>query len=108
MLKLLLSITILAWFSGDLGNSSEPDTKRITVVGIAENSKAAAVVVTDKGNYFVDGLDAWDKKFYQKKVKVTGRLVIREHAPQSTPTRQVQERVGKWQVLKRPKWELVE
>ena len=108
MLKILLGAIFLGSLSVGFNNYPEAISKKITVVGIAENDKDAAILVTDKEEvYIIDRLDKWDKKIYHKKIQVTGRLVIEIHKQQSTPTRMVQERVGKWQIIKNAKWELV-
>lgn len=92
-----------------LSSNSENCNNRITVIGIAVDDKNIAVVLTDdKGGYFLDGLDQWDEVYLGKKVKVTGKLVIKTHEKQSTPERSVQERVGTMKILKKPKWSLVE
>jgi hypothetical protein len=83
--------------------------KRITVIGIALNDKDAAIVRTvDNKYYILDGVDEWDEKYYHKKVKVTGKLKIEVHDKKSTDSIQVQERVGKWLIIKKPRWALVE
>ena len=81
--------------------------KRITVVGIALNDKDAAFVRTNNGkHYIVDGLDEWDEKYYSKTVKVTGKLKTETHSKESTDSVAVQERLGTWYILKKPKWSL--
>jgi len=46
---------------------------KITVVGIAHNSKAGAMILTDNNEvYYIAGLDDWKNKFYEKRVKVSG------------------------------------
>jgi hypothetical protein len=105
LVKICLCTIMLSAISGNLKNCSN---KRITVTGIARESMAGAIVDTDNVHYFVDRLDDWDKKYYGKKVKVTGRLVIEKHEKRSTDSIQVQEIVGTVAILKRPKWSLVE
>ena len=107
LLKIILSASILFFFSGKIEDCSNRTIKKITVVGIAEDSKDAAIVVTDTYYYIVDGLNAWSNKYHGKKVKVTGTPVIEEHKKQSTDSIQVQERVGTWRIIKKAKWSLV-
>ena len=49
----------------------------VTVIGIAQNGKDGALVLTEAGEaYYVDGLSAWDEKMHRKQVGVTGILKI--------------------------------
>src|SRR5689334_17203736 len=97
MLKIFFTAAILGCLSGNSLNNTVPFNKRIVVIGIAENDKGAALVVTDNGPfYIIDGLDEWDEKYYNKRIKVSGKLVIEEHKKHSTDSIQVQERVGTW------------
>jgi len=51
--------------------------KTITIIGTALDAKPNAIVDSkSKGVYYLDGLSHWDKKYYGKKVRVTGFLVI--------------------------------
>jgi len=82
--------------------------KNIVIIGTAWNAKAGAVVVTNKeAVYYVDGLDLWDKKFYGKKVKVTGKLVLVNHPKRRKDEPLVQEMEGTQRIIKKAKWELV-
>ena len=105
LLKLILGASILIFFSGKIEDYRM--IKKITVIEIAEDSKGAAIVVTDTYYYIIDRLDAWSNKYHGKKVKVTGTLVIEEHKKQSTDSIQVQERVGTWRIIKKAKWSLL-
>ena len=108
VLKIFFTVAMLGSLSGNFRKYTDPVNKRIVVTGIAENSKGAAIVVPDSGPfYLIDGLDAWDEKYYNKRIKVSGKLVVKEHKQQSNDSIQVQERVGILRILKRPKWELV-
>jgi hypothetical protein len=109
---MLVKLSLFAIIVSSVGNSSEScncmANKRITVIGKAENSKAIAVVITDNGPYFLDGVYMWDEKYEGRTVKVTGKLVIKTYEKQSTPERLVQERVGTIHYLQKAKWSLVE
>jgi len=108
LLKIIFTTALVSCFSGNLRNYADSDNKRIVVIGIAENDKDAAVVLVENGPYYIiDGLDEWGDKYYKKKVRVSGKLVVEEHTKMSTDSVHVQERVGTWRILKRPKWELV-
>jgi hypothetical protein len=107
LFKILLSAFFLTFFSGKAENCHNKASKKITVIGIAENDKDAAIVVTDTYDYIIDGLDEWSNKYNHKKVKVTGILVSEEHKKQSTDSVHVQERVGTWRIIKKAKWILV-
>ena len=84
------------------------DNIKITVIGTALNAKFGALVQAANGGYYIDGLAAWDKKYYGKKVKVTGRLVVEKHESRSTDSVLVAEIVGNVSILKNPKWQLAE
>ncbi len=80
----------------------------IVIVGTAWDAKGGAVVVTRKeAVYYVDGFDLWDKKFYGKKVKVTGKLVLVNHPKRGKDEPLVQEMEGTQRIIKGAKWELV-
>lgn len=82
---------------------------KVTIFGIAKDDKEGAIVITEKGKkYNIDRLDAWDEEFYDKKVKVTGKLVTRKYEKQSTDSVWIQERVGIWYIIKNPKWSLAD
>ena len=84
--------------------------KRITVVGTALEDKGGATVITDtpqRRKYFIDGLDEWNKKYYGKKVKVTGILVIEKWEDLSTDSVLIQGYIGNVATLMKPKWGLV-
>ena len=58
-------------------NPDDMEGKAITVVGIAQNGKDGALVLTDdRETYYLDGLDSWDEDVHGKQVKVTGTLKI--------------------------------
>ncbi len=107
-LKLYSWAIIFSILNGALEHSHEPTSHRITVIGIALDEKDGAIVETEQGNYWLEELDRWDEKYYGKKVKVTGKLVIKTYKKQSTDSIQVQEHVGTVRILKRPKWKLLE
>ena len=111
---MLLKITLFAiMLSLSCKVSEHPNEntvmKKVTIIGKALDDKGDAVVITDKPRkkYFLEGLDEWDEKYYGKKVKVTGELVIEIHENHSTDSVWVQEYVGKMLIIKKPKWELV-
>ncbi len=83
--------------------------KRITVVGVAEDDKHEAVVVSETGRYYIlEGLEEWEERYHGKRVRVTGKLKVEVHERQSTDSVQVQERVGTWYIIKNPRWVLAE
>jgi len=108
MIRVFLYTILLSFASVNLKNCNNTMNKNITVFGTALEDKDGAIVKTDKGNYLVEGLDEWGEKYYGKRVKVTGRLKIEKHEKQSTDSVWVQERVGTWLIIKKPKWSLVE
>jgi hypothetical protein len=107
--KIYLYTIMLGFLLGDAKNFEDNlANKRITIVGIAQQAKEGAIVISDNGHYYVDGLDEWDEKYCGKKVKVTGRLIVEVHEARSTYPGEFQELVGKKAILKKPKWSLVE
>ena len=99
-------MTMLSALSGNLDNCNN---KRITVIGTALDDKEGAFVLTEKHSmYFVDGLEeGWDEKYYGKKVKVTGKLILKKNENHSTDSMWIQEGVGTKAILMKPKWSLV-
>ncbi|MGN6637810.1 MAG: hypothetical protein ACTHJ8_02800 [Mucilaginibacter sp.] len=82
---------------------------KIEVVGKALNAKAGAVVVgVNEIPYYLEGIKRWDKKFYGKKVKVSGILLTENLPKRSHGKLQVQEITGTKRTIQKPKWELVE
>jgi hypothetical protein len=70
-------LTNLYLFVLTLSFGSNHDT---TIIGKAWNAKGGAMVVAPGNHaYYIDGLTSWDKKFYGKKVKVTGTLIKEFH-----------------------------
>jgi hypothetical protein len=55
------------------------NSKPKTYTGIAQNAKAGACLIDDKGiTYFIEGLDAWKDNVLKKQVKVKGILIIKK------------------------------
>ena len=104
---------LLAFFSVDLNKcNNNPSENRITVVGTAIVMKNDAAVRTDENHlYYLDGIDDWGDKYRGKRVKVTGKLVIKkydiEKITDSIITITPQQRLGIWRIIEKPKWSLV-
>lgn len=62
-----------------------PDEKdiggTITVVGIARDAKLGALVETEGGVFWLDGVDAWPAGLSGRRVRVTGTLIRRRDLP---------------------------
>ena len=86
---------------------SNLENQRITVTGKAMNAKLGAVVESDKGVYYLNGVTSWDKEFYEKQVKVTGRLVIKENEKREND-KVMGEITGPRNIIKKPEWTLAE
>ena len=108
LIKIYLCTTILSFLSFDGKNCGNTMNKKITIIGIAVEATDGAIVKTDRDKYFLDGLCECDDKYYGKKVKITGRLIIEIHKLKSTYAREFQEEVGNKVILKKLKWSLVE
>jgi len=85
--------------------------KQIVVIGKAGKAKEGAVLIGPKGYiYYINGLEYWDEKFYQKKVRVSGILVI-QHFPAADGGEDLAHRlVGNTievRTIMKPKWALV-
>jgi hypothetical protein len=65
------------------------------------------VVTGYESFYIIDKLDKWGPEYYHKKVEVTGKFVVVIRKQKSTPTNVVQERVGKYKIIKNAKWKVV-
>ena len=82
--------------------------QKITITGKALNDKDGAIIETENRDYLINKCDEWDEKLYEKRVTVSGYLVVRTYKKRSTPSVQVQERVGKVYIIKKAKWKLEE
>ena len=87
------------------------EKSKITVVGIAHNSKAGAMILTDSNEvYYVAGLDEWNDKFYKNKVKVSGFLNTENFKEENLKNEKgewIQGMVGNKRSLQEAEWELV-
>ncbi len=53
---------------------------KITITGIAENSKAGAIIITnDNKVFFLEGISSWNDKILKKYVEADGVLIIEYH-----------------------------
>jgi hypothetical protein len=101
-LKLCLLLVVV--FSG----AQHPANKKIDVTGKALNAMGGAVVVVgaNRDTYYLEGMDHWSRKFYGKKVRVTGTLVIIRTPTEDEKGRPQQVIPEQW-LIKKPKWTLV-
>ena len=101
--KIFLFLVISSFSSEQLEN------QKIQVIGKAMNAKQGAIVISDndKGVFYLDGLANWDEKIYGKKVKVTGKLLIKEWKKKYDD--EIRAEIEEPQkIIKRPKWILVD
>ena len=84
---------------------------KITEVGIAQNSKAGAMILTDKNRiFYIAGLGYWDDEFYEKKVKVSGFINtenFKEKDLKNENGEWVQGMIGDKRSILEAGWELV-
>lgn len=83
--------------------------KTITIIGLADNAKAGAVVVSGKDSavYYLEGIHSWKQKVVGKKVKVTGQLIIEKMQPQKKGELPRQQVMGDKRIILNPKWKLI-
>ncbi len=84
--------------------------KKTTIVGIARDAKAGAVIIVNNEPVYIQGLESWPGRFSGKKVKATGVLREKKHIPDPVNANGeiTQGAWGKQDVLEDAKWELVE
>lgn len=73
----ILSVIFILFFISACKQQADLKTpaahyERITITGVAENSKACAIVVTDNGVYYLDEKSHWEDSMHKKKVTVSG------------------------------------
>jgi hypothetical protein len=60
-------------------SQKEKSMDKLTVTGLAKNSKAGAIVLTADSNiYYVEGMDSWSDDVENTLVKVTGEMYTTE------------------------------
>lgn len=81
---------------------------KITVIGLAENAKAGAIVITkDSLIYYVDRLTEWPTEFYSRQVKVVGYFTIKEGVRPKEGEDTPQQIEGKKKIVKDAVWEIL-
>ena len=91
-------------------NSTTLSSQDTIIIGKAINAKFGAIVVTpDDMGYYLDKLKSWSPEFYEKKVKVTGKLVTVHIKKQDNSTGTIKATIkGPYvYIIKRYKVELV-
>ena len=93
--------------------------EQIELTGIAYNRKGGAVVDVDGTHYWIEGLDSWEDRINEQKVKVSGVLATRADNPVipdtlseiaqgiPTPPDQLEANRNRYWVLN-ASWELVQ
>jgi len=103
VLKIFLSAILFTF------NCKNANDRNIMIIGKALNEKSGAVIISNENvMYFVDGYDYWGKKYYGKKIKVTGVLVTKNLKKNTDTTVIIQEMVGIKRTIKNPKVTLLE
>jgi hypothetical protein len=109
---LITNLLVMILFS--LSGNYESGRKKIVVIGIAEQVKVGAYVMSDDSTpYYLDGVTHWENEILGKRVRVAGELIIEEFYQTDTPGI-VQGRrlpddlceIEEYFILK-PKWKLV-
>lgn len=57
------------------------DSSHIVLVGTAVNLKLGAGVISNENTYYIDGVDSWDNKILEKRVRVEGELFVEILSP---------------------------
>jgi hypothetical protein len=86
---------------------------RVTVVGTALVIKNYAAVRTgDSVLYYLDGIYEWEESYLGKRVKVTGKLSLKEYREQENIDPSItaipQRDYATQKIIKKPRWRLVE
>lgn len=84
-----------------------PSPAIISVVGVAENLKAGAIVVTENGAFYVDRLRKWPPNWLKKQVLVSGEIEIVDEPTIGTDGL-VRAGRGQYTTLRNATWCLVE
>ncbi len=73
-------------------------TAQVTVIGKAVNAKPCAIVVAEKGVYYLDNMPSWPENVYGKIVRVSGNLATLIHKQVKGPEKR-QQMTGEQLVL---------
>lgn len=57
------------------------DSIPMPILGVAQNQKGGAVLDTDNGTYWIDGLDYWNDYLVGQPIRVWGEVVVRNDNP---------------------------
>lgn len=85
---------------------------KVTVIGVAHNSKAGAMILTEaKEVYYIAGLEAWNDDLFEKRVKVRGYLNTENFKEKDLKNKKgewVQGMIGDKHSILEAEWELIE
>src|SRR5688572_9388771 len=112
LIKIYLISMLLTFFSEDLNKCNNNSERKITVIGTAIDIKNSAVVRTDDSLlYYLDDIYYWHDEYLGKRVKVTGKLFIKEYQEEKNTNPKIttipQRHYGHRKFIKNPKWSLV-
>lgn len=65
-------------------STATPETEvseTVTMEGHAANAKLGAMLRTEGGSLYIDGLDSWPEALNNRDVRVTGRIITRDDLP---------------------------
>jgi hypothetical protein len=68
----ILTILMLACYINKNHSGNKKYMQKITISGIAHNSKSGAIVVTKENMYYLEGLDNWHDSILNKTIEVKG------------------------------------
>jgi len=85
--------------------------EKITITGIAENSKAGAIVITKENVvYYLEGINSWNNDVLRKEVEVKGDLVKEFHQEEDLMNEKGEYKQGlsgEINKIVKPSWKLV-
>jgi len=77
LISIFMTVYMGAHAQTDTHSADSIANNEITVVGVAQNAKAGAVLLTEKqGIYYLEGYSYWKKKKLGKPVTITGSLRV--------------------------------
>lgn len=85
--------------------SCSTNNNKVIIRGKAYDGKAGAIVDNKKAIYYLDSLHSWPKEYLNKKVIVSGQLIIVEDSPISDSINKIySQSAGTKKIIVKPKY----